>query len=319
MVQSKKSRRGAEGSQKDGEPARVLEEGTLPLARLVVTGAAPGSVGRAQDVLLQGFGESWPKGVRARFVMTMGGFLRIDRGTDWDGRTGSESGADDFAKLVEAARPAVSVLLSPAVIGAARRCADYLTLGIDLEWNDGVHAELVAVVDVAAGSVAHWTGKSFPMAAEAHRLIQVADLQSHYFEAAGERVLLLCSHDLSIYNPRDRRTLSEGSPRWQRCQDMDALLSRHRPTLALQHPFNTDSAQPWSDAWRNLVKQAPTISCWASGIAYHNRDEGDVPRRPLAVVLAGTRASQHVADVSVAPQAARAREPERQPPKQPAS
>lgn len=296
-----------------------MEEGTLPLARIVVTGAAPGSVSRAQDVLLQGFGESWPKGVRARFAMTMGGVLRIDPGTDWDGRTGSESGTDDFAKLVEAARPVVSALLSPAVIGAARRCSDYLTLGIDLEWNGGVHAELIAVADAATGSIVHWTGKSFPMAAEAHRLIQVADLQTHYFEGAGERVLLLCSHDLSIYNPRDRRTLSEGSPRWQRCRDMDALLSRHQPTLALQHPFNTDSAQPWIDAWRGLVKQAPTISCWASGIAYHNRDEGDVPRRPLAEVLSGTRAPHHVADVIVASQAARSRESERQTSKQPAS
>lgn len=318
-MQSKKSRRSAEGSREDGGPARVMDEGTLPLARIVVTGAAPGSVSRAQEVLLQAFGESWPAGTRARFAMTMGGLLRSEFGTDWDGRTGSESGADDFAKLVEAATPVVSALLSPAVIGAARRCAEYLTLGIDLEWNDGVHAELIAVVDAAAGAVVHWTGKSFPMAAEAHRLIQVADLQSHYFEGAGERALLLCSHDLSIYSPRDRRTLSEGSPRWQRCRDMDALLSGHRPTVVLQHPFNTDSAQPWSDAWRSLVKQAPTISCWASGIAYHNRDEGDVPRRPLAEVLAGTRAPHHVADVIVPGQAARARAPERQTPKQPAS
>lgn len=296
-----------------------MDEGTVPLARIVVTGAAPGSVSRAQEVLLQGFGESWPKGVRARFAMTMGGLLRSDLGTDWDGRTGSESGADDFTKLVEVARPVVSALLSPAVIGAARRCTEYLTLGIDLEWNNGVHAELIAVVDTAACAVVHWTGKSFPMAAEAHRLIQVADLQSHYFEGAGERVLLLCSHDLSIYSPRDRRTLSEGSPRWQRCRDMDALLSRHQPTLALQHPCNTDSAQPWAEAWRNLVKQAPTISCWASGIAYNNRDEGDPPRNPLAEVLLGTRAPHYVADVIVAAQATRSRTPERQAPKQPAS
>lgn len=159
------------------------------------------------------------------------------------------------------------------------------------------------MVCAATGAVVHWTGKSFPMAAEAHRLIQVVDLQSHFFECVGERVLLLCSHDLSIYNPRDRRTLSEGSPRWQRCQEMDSLLSRHQPTLALQHPCNTDSAQPWSEAWRNLVKRASTISCWASGIAYNNRDEGDPPRQPLADVLAGTRAPHHVADVIVAAQA----------------
>jgi hypothetical protein len=210
----------------------------------------------------------------------------------------------------------VTALLSERVVSAAARCTQYLTLGIDLVWEDGLHAELVAIVDVATGTVAHWTGKSFPSASQSYRLIQVADLQSHCFDGADERVLVLCDHDLSIYNPRARKALDEGSLRGQRCQEMDALLSRHQPTMVLQHPHSMDSPQLFSQEWKQLLKQVPSISCWASGIAYCSRDEGEAPLRSLDEVLQGTRSAHDVVDVIAAAPRVRSSGPERHDEKQ---
>lgn len=275
-------------------------EGLSRIARLVVPGPPPESLLKAQAVLLQCFEENWPKGLRARFTMTMGGFLQTRFATSWSGGTGWDSRADDFAALIAAAQPSVTALLSPRVVSAAARCTQYLTLGIDLVWEDGLHGELVAIVDVAAGTVAHWTGKSFPSASQSYRLIQVAGLQSHFFDGADERVLVLCDHDLSIYNPRARKSLDEGSLRGQRCQEMDALLFRHQPTMVLQHPHSMDSPQLFSQEWKQLLKQVPSISGWASGIAYCSRDEGEAPLCSLAEVLQGARSARDVVDVIAA-------------------
>lgn len=306
-MQRRKSQSSDGSASAESGQARETADGAARLARLVVCGPAPGTVAKAQAGLLQGFGDSWPAGLRARYTLTMGGFLRADFAKLWTGGTGSDSGPDDFAALIEAAKPTVTAVLSSRVLSAAARCTQFLTVGIDLGWDEGIHAELVAVVDAATGSIVHWTGKSFPMAAQSGRLIQVSDLRSHCFDGADERVLILGSHDLSIYNPRARRTLGEGSPRWQRCKDLDTLLAQQKPTLVLQHPHNTDSPMLWSQEWKQLTKQFPSISCWASGIAYHNSYEGDVPRRPLDDVLSGTRAAREVVDVIVNAQPARGR------------
>lgn len=313
----KKSQSSDGSASHDDGQVRGSSDGVARIARLVVGGPAPGTVAKAQAVLLQGFDDNWPSGLKAKYALTMGGFLRADFTKLWTGGTGSDSGPDDFAALIEAAKPTVNAVLSPRVLAAAARCTQFLTLGIDLGWDEGIHAELVAIVDTSSGAIVHWTGKSFPMAAQSGRLIQVADLRSHCFDGAGERVLVLGSHDLSIFNPKARRTLGEGSPRWQRCKDLDALLLQQKPTLVLQHPHNTDSPLLWSQEWKQLTKQAPSITCWASGIAYHNRDEGDMPRRPLEDVLSGTRGPRDVVDVVINVQKTRARAPESSDEKQP--
>ena len=297
--------------------ARAPTEGLSRIARLVVPGAPPESLLKSQAVLLQCFEENWPKGLRARFAITMGGFLQTRFATSWSGGTGWDSSADDFAALIAAAQPSVTALLSQRVVSAAARCTQYLTLGIDLVWEDGLHGELVAIVDVAAGTVAHWTGKSFPSAAQSYRLIQVAGLQSHCFDGADERVLVLGDHDLSIYNPRARKSLDQGSLRGRRCQEMDALLSRYQPTMVLQHPHNMDSPQLFSQEWKQLLKQVPSISCWASGIAYCSRDEGEAPLRSLDEVLQGARSAREVVDVIAAAPPIRSSVPERHDGKQP--
>ena len=297
----------SEGNSRDKGQAQASAEGLSRLARLVVSGPPPESLSKAQAALLQGFEENWPTDLRVRFTMTMGGFLQTHVATSWSGGTGADSQAEDFAALIALAKPSVTELLSDRVMRAAARCTQYLTLGVDLVWEDGLHAELIAIVDVRTGTVAHWTGKTFPSASQAQRLIQVADLPSHYFDGADERVLILCDHDLSIYNPRARKALDPESMRGQRCRDMDALLAKHQPTLVLQHPHKIDSPQLFGQEWKQLLKQARSVSCWASGIAYCSRDEGEPPLRSLDDVLAGTRAAVGVVDVVAA--AARGRSP----------
>lgn len=297
--------------------AHAPTEGLSRIARLVVPGPPPGSLVKAQAVLLQCFEENWPKGLRCRFAMTVSGFLQIRFETSWPGGTGWDSGADDFAALVAAAKPSVTALLSQRVVSAAARCTQYLTLGIDLVWEDGLHGELIAIVDVVAGTVTHFTGKSFPSTAQSHRLIQVADLQSHCFDGADERVLVLCDHDLTIYHPRARKSLDAESLRGQRSQKMDALLSRYQPTLVLHHPHSMDSPQQFSQEWKQLLKQVPSITGWASGIAHCSSDEGEAPLRSLDEVLQGARSARDVIDIVAAAPRERSRNPERQDEKQP--
>lgn len=271
------------------------------IARIVLDGRPPDSVAKAQRLLLQSFDGSWPAGMRANFTLTIGGLIHADFPVAWSGGIGWESRPTDFNALVQVATPVLKAVLSPALLELASRRTHFLTLGIDLGWSDEKHAELVATVDTASGAIAHWTGKSYPVDYQAHRLVHVVDLPSHLFEGAGEKVLVLGCHDLNLFSPRGRANLVEGSVRWQRCKKMDTLLARFAPTLVLHHPHNTDSPRIWSTAWGALRRRSSSISCWASGIAFYNGAENEAPRRPLDEVRLGTRSPDGVYDVVIDP------------------
>lgn len=266
-----------------------------PVVRVVVDGEPTSSPAAASAMLIEAFGTKWP-GPKAGFTITPGGFLAGRFPERWTGGISWASQSADLATLVELARPVVEAAITPKVRQLAKRRTDLLTLGVDLLGDSG-SAELVAVFDPARGRVVRWTGKSYPVAFQGKTLVQVVDLSTHLMKVAGERVLVLGCHDLTMFSARSWANQAPDGVRRGRCAAMHRLVSRFRPTLVLQHPHSTDSPAIWREAWAGITRRYPSIEVWASGVAYFNR-AGDV-RQPLHAVLDATRSQTGVRDVIV--------------------
>ena len=297
-----------------------MSECDVAIVRVVVEGcpfAKPGGENsrRARGMLLRAFADNrWPG--KALFAVTPGGFLQAPFPYDWEGRRGWSSGPKDFRALLGYAREAVDEVLTQDVLDAARRRAQFLTLGVDL--NDpsgkrkmdrqarGTHAELVAIVDVERGEPARWTGKSYPVSWQERTLVQEADLESHLFRCGDERVLVLGCHDLNMFSARSKANLKVGSERYRRSKRMRRLARSFKPTIVLHHAHSTDSPRIWSTPWSGARELLPRYRgvrhVWASGIGYYYGDDpprGE-PRGELCDVRRSTRCCEgHVIDVCV--------------------
>ena len=290
----------------------------VPVVRIVVEGrpatrSSRTNVTQARGMLLRAFeNDRWPG--KAMFAVTPGGFIVTPFPCPWEGESGWASGTDDFEALVEHAQELVREVLTPQVLGAARGRTQFLTLGVDL--NDrsgkrkmnrtsrGLHAELVAIVDVEKGAAVQWTGKSYPTSWQAPTLVQEVNLNSHLFECGKHRVLVLGCHDLNMFSERARANMTTGSPRHTRSDDMRTLTRDFGPTMILHHPHSTDSPRIWATPWKGARAFLPESDVrrhiWASGIGYYNDEEE--PRGTLDGVHRATRCcEEHVVDIVVKP------------------
>ena len=170
----------------DSQIVRVVVEGALP------TKAGQRNCRRARKALLEAFGSNrWPGD--AMFAVTPGGFVQAPFPEGYKGKCGWDSRTRDFRTLVPHARKVVDDVVTPKVMSAARGRAEFLTLGVDLNGDGGkgkmaarsrgIHAELVAIVDMATGEPVQWTGKSYPLPSQEKTLVQETDLKSHLFRA----------------------------------------------------------------------------------------------------------------------------------------
>jgi len=189
-------------------------------------------------------------------------------------------------------------VVTERVYRAAAGKADVLTIGIDLLGQEvAEHAELVAVVDLAKRSVVRWTGKSYPTGSQESTLVQVVDLDSHFLDIAGERVLVLGCHDLNMFSPRGHANQAPDGVRRARCDDLKRRVARFKPTVALQHPHSTDTPNIWRMPWLSLARDVPSARVWASGIAYY---AGGGVRATLDKVLELTKsANDDVVDIVI--------------------
>ena len=287
-----------------------------PVARVVVDGALTATAeqnncGRAQEALLEAFRSNQWRG-EATFAATPGGFVQAPFSQEYDGECGWHSRSGDFEALFEHAQKVVDDVVTRKVLNAARGRAEFLTLGLDLNSDGGkgkmsknsrgIHAELVAIVEMTTGKVVRWTGKSYPTTWQENALVQQVDLESHLFRCGGERVLVLGCHDLNMFSNRAYAAQNPNGPRRKRCDEMRKLVTNFMPTMILHHPHFTDSPRiwstPWSGARRFLSRQPGKQHVWASGIAYHR--ENGTPRGDLHDVLVRTRCcDKHVSDVRV--------------------
>ena len=285
---------------------------TPVVVRIVVNGSPSKAQGdnsaEARKMLLQTFrSDCWPAAT-ATFATTPGGFIQAPFPRKYDGGWGWNSSPKDFKKIIPSAQKAIHKVVTKEVLKIARRRAEFLTVGVDLN-NDGgklqtvgaqpdIHAEVVGVVNTASGEIVHWTGKSYPVERQKSTLVHEANLQSHLFRCGGERVLVLGCHDLNMFSERSYANQDPNGLRRKRSDEMRRLATAFKPTVILQHAHATDSPNIWSTGWsgaRELLRNGCT---YASGIAYYRA--GKEPRRRLDEVRARTRCcGSHVVDVVV--------------------
>jgi len=111
----------------------IREESTPVLARVIITGGWNGSVEVAKE-LLEKICEKWPKGKKVKFLITCGGFVNFE----WPASLSYSDIGDNknpnsqaIKVLVEEAKKYCERLLNGELYQKLRKCADYLTLGVD--------------------------------------------------------------------------------------------------------------------------------------------------------------------------------------------
>jgi hypothetical protein len=286
----------APASRRPPENPRVAESSSdraTTIVRIVSKGRTPQDARAQERMLLDAFGSRWPTGLRAKFVLTPGGFVHGTWPSSWKGRAGWDSRVADIEPLFVEAERQLARVVTERVYRTALGKADVLTIGIDLGDDDDdvdERAELVAVIDIAKRAIVRWTGKSYPTPGkEEHRLVHVIDLNSHLLEIAGERVFVLGCHDLNMFNPRGHANQDPNGARRARCDEMKRKVARFKPTVVLQHPHSTDTPNIWRMPWLSLARDVPSARAWASGIAFYNNQGG--VRAKLDKVLDLTRSS----------------------------
>lgn len=289
-----------------------MPENNPLILRIVVNGSPSLSVGEVRKMLLQACGDHNFDG-RAVFAITPGGFIQKRFPENYGANRGWNSRPGDFRELIPYAQKAIEKVLTAQVLNVIRRRVDFLTLGIDLNYDNGkhkmnrslrgTHAELIAVVKTASGEITHWTGKSYPTSWQEHTLVHQTDLKSHMLCCGNERVLILGCHDLNMFSNRSYTNQKPDGQRRKRCDRMRELVKEFRPTVILHHPHSTDSPKIWSTPWSGALGFLPQdrggqVHSYASGIAYYN--DLEAPRQKLHDVLTGTRCcDNHVMDVVV--------------------
>lgn len=265
-----------------------------PIARLVVKGRSS-HVHRHQHnhkalekCLYSVFTRDWPDDADATFLITPGGFAVAPFPVDFNGKTGWFSQGEALAGLRTHAEKVLARILSSRVRRVAEGRVAVMTVGIDLFGDDDRrHIELIAIYDVATQTVS-WTGKSYPTPDQENSLIQIVDLGTHFHRLAGERVAILGCNDLNMFSPRVWASQRSDSARRLRCVDMRQRLDDFDPTIILQHPHCTESAEIWRSAWEGLTNR-PSLKAWASAISYHPWGKKTRPRQPIETVLTGTQ------------------------------
>jgi hypothetical protein len=233
----------------------------------------------------------WPVGKTSKFLILPGGFAETGWPRDWQGKTGWNTQPQDAQPLFQAAKQEIQRVITPELQKLAAGKVDFITIGIDVcseQGTAGPHAELIAVYDVKAKQVMGVTGKSYPLAMQQRTLVQVTDLDSHFFKMGKDTVLVLGCNDLNMFSPRAIANFLPGSERWKRSKAMRELTEKRQPTVVLHHPHATDTPKTWHPAWGGIRKTFTRLRDWASGIGYYNYDQPD-PRQPLDTVLRQTR------------------------------
>ena len=260
---------------------------------------------------------SWPKGV-ATLAITPGGFIRARLPRDYGGGRGWNSKKHDLRELIPHAEEAVEAVTRGDVLNLAKQRARFLTLGVDLNVGQHkeerlqehhrcrrtcpptcTHAELVAVLDTASGTVVRWTGKSYPVDWQQHTLVHVPDLRSHLLDIGSERVLVLGCHDLLLFIDRGRKSLHGPTLKETRRLRMRKLARKFEPMVILHHPHSTYSPQVWNSAWGATRSVLPTAHVWASGIAFCGNPGIWKSWQTLEATLSATASEAGVANVVI--------------------
>lgn len=262
------------------------------VGRVVLAGAAAKSLTPPGDSLTTALKAMRRENVSVRYLVTPGGFLKVSIEDTWRGEVGWTSSSPDMRPLHHAAEAAIARLVARLPSDAAES-AQYATIGVDVSTNSGMRhapfAELVALYDMSARQVMHWTAKSYPTSDQASYLIHETDFSSHNMICGRDRLLILGCHDLTAYSPKGNVNAKPGGRRHRRIKAMQQAFASFRPTLVVHHPHTTDTSQSWRASWSGLEANLIGMGAWLSAIRWRNPNGRE--RQALSDVLARTHGS----------------------------
>ena len=262
--------------------------------RVVIDGAWAGDLNAARSLLRDVAAVLGP--VHRLICLSMcGAFLRFEWPSEVPARGNLAPDSGELLALTGAAEKTVRELLTDDIVSALTTCCDHLTIGIDTK-KDKVsttynvisqpHAELVCLVALRDRRI-HWTGKFYPTPQQERSIIRFPELQSHFVELDGYRVMVLGCHDLSAYSPRGQAEAG----RWRKkaSEDFRRLAVQYRPTVVLQHPHTTVKCRTWKQQWQRLEQEMPFVEQYLGTGAYSYRDDGWDARDEFERVLDSTQ------------------------------
>jgi hypothetical protein len=227
-------------------------KGVTTVVRIVQTFENPDPQFRNRwaNAVLEAVAESWPQGLRARYVITAGGFISFEWPQHLVVRIPSRPKPKEVKELTQYAAIACEDFLTLSLRRKLGRVSDFVSLGADSKSeNEDRSAELVVLLDLHSSR--KWvTGKSYPIGRQESVLVRINDLSTHQIEIGSNRVLLLGCHDLNMFSNRSRRNAKGW--RAKQIREMRRLTSNFVPTVALQHPHYTQSPHSWGTALGGL-------------------------------------------------------------------
>ena len=269
---------------------RVRKEQNPAIARIVIQ--SPEWFGNPQTSrqILNKICQRWPENVRVKFIVTGGGFLQFN----WPNNVGINEIGDNlnpdpvsFNVLLRKAENCVRTVIDDQLYMKLRKLSDYITLGVDSfkigawttkNYTSELQVELVCLVDLINKKF-YWTGKSYPTLREESKVVRMTDLRSHFVNLAGEKVMVLGCHDLTIFNPRSdavalgwRKKLKEKFKR---------IAIKENPRIALFHPHTTDCISVWRQALNELTRMFNGLEIYAGAgrwphVSYHLYKNGRI-------------------------------------------
>lgn len=155
--------------------------------------------------------------------------------------------------------------LTNDVFEGLKNIADYITIGIDGRISKQ-SIELVAVYDLKSEEIIHWTGKFYPVKGQERCLIRYPYLDSHFVKLNGAKVLILGCHDLNVFSNRGQSKAIG----WRKeiAEIFKSKCQKHKPSIVIQHPHNTDSSKIWRSSWLELERVLPSVTDYVSGIYF---------------------------------------------------
>ncbi len=270
---------------------KIRKDAAPSIGRIIVCSDWKGNARDAAKVLSD-VCDSYPEGVRTRFLIACGGFVSFDMPSRFRGMgvKDTESGLVDG--VISEGERTVNSFLTPELVRKLKSHTDYVSFGVDSFKSlvsttnthiSEMHVELVVVVDLGNGSY-HWTGKSYPSSGQEDSLIRIPGLQSHFIQSDFGKIMVLGCHDLSVFNNRGMERAGE----WRRSikAGLRELARKEEPVIVLQHPHVTDTHKTWYNSWTNLERLTPSVKEYAGAGRYYR--EGGA-RADLNEVLEKTR------------------------------
>jgi|Deesub1362A_J573_1020465.scaffolds.fasta_scaffold03670_7 hypothetical protein len=183
---------------------------------------------------------------KADYFLTPSGFITIP----WKFRS--------FDEALKAGERYAAKLLEGVEIDA-----DHLFIGVD-SYSGNLTKPHVELSITCSPDPWHCTGKIYPTVNQERGLIK-ADIDSHFLKV-NERVVILCCHDLTMFNPR-----SDSSAKGWRREIKEKFREKFiefKPEVVLHHSHNTDTPFTWLASWRNLEKISGVRHYATSGVYY---------------------------------------------------